>query len=1325
MKKTKLLILALGMSFLGTTILQAQDDSPQNPYVVFHEDFEDATNTADQALPAGWTNIASPDNPEDQWLAGQLTYEDQVFLGSSGQYYMYILGGSAPHDAWAFSPKITLEAGKEYAFRMNLIMMGYGDNITVAEIPDEMEIMIGDAPEAESMQLIVNASGTGSTSWNTYSLNQTFMPETSGDYYLGFHAISAAYAAGILIDDIYVYENAAPVLSHAGSMDFGSVVDLAPAITQSYLISNQGHGDALSLELIDASHEIQVEGLPMGIAAGQSDSLAIRFDATRPGDYQGYFVFSSNDPFHSDSVYDTVWVTAQVEAGKVSGYWYEDFESGGPEAWVFSAGAVNAADGGIDNSRSLYATTDAGQSSVTTHCIELGVAPYFRFWYRLDWAMMASMMGATGPVTSDIPIIKIEGSEDFGTTWEEVWIMEPGGENEHVESEDFQEISIDLSDYAGKALMFRLTVLPETYDMFSLFTANIDNMSIGTQHDNDLKADILSGPASIAPQTDTALYLRIENMGKNAQSGYTVQLWDNIQKNMIAAIPGSSIAANESHSLRLSWNSGNSGTRALYAKVILDNDQDTGNNLSNVLPIAVEYVEDTAIRIQGDSTLYSSNFPIDFYASECVIQSLYYANEINYISTEIHSMAYTYQFAQDYLSENFSVYIGETLKNDFSDGRFIDTSEMTKVFEGQVFFPAGTGNFVIPFSEPYRYHGGNLVVCMIKIGNEFVLGKNFLCSYGDTYRTLSNAATWGGSLDPGNLPTEGNDIKSVYPNLLLNMHPSPTGVLQGKVSDPNGPVSDVVITIAGTALQTLSDGQGKYNFSSIAEGTYALRAEKHGYFSTMTDTNVVIEAGKATVKDLSLTNIPTYTVSGTITHSQSGYPVPHTYVRMRGYDNYSTYTDQEGKYEFPEVYGDSGFVYHISATNYLYKPAGDSLTMKGKDAVFDMELSEKTLPVADVQAQRKSEAKQVDIHWNRPLPEFRYDDGIMTDNLGFPEGMYNYYFAAVFPHKAILHEAAWYTSSEGAMQTEVNIAVFPLDQYGKPATEPLYTAKAPNTPDSWSTYEFPEPIEVEGFALAVSCDAGFLGIGTTEPSEQYPFEAGTNYYNGYSLGMINWTDMWDFQHTHLMIRAVGEDLGIIKYDEPNSQDTEKAANQTEPLARPAKGSGSERPALSSPTYKSMVAKDSPVGNYSVYRLTEGLQQEDWALVGITQDTCLSDKDVYNMEEGTYQWAVVANYKSGESSARLSNPLLIRNVDNEAESTTQGIRLYPNPFSNKVYLNYASAIRSIRIVNMLGQTMTQIDKPASSVNTESLPSGLYFWLIETQDGELRTFKMVKE
>ena len=131
------------------------------------------------------------------------------------------------------------------------------------------------------------------------------------------------------------------------------------------------------------------------------------------------------------------------------------------------------------------------------------------------------------------------------------------------------------------------------------------------------------------------------------------------------------------------------------------------------------------------------------------------------------------------------------------------------------------------------------------------------------------------------------------------------------------------------------------------------------------------------------------------------------------------------------------------------------------------------------------------------------------------------------------------------------------------------------------------------------------------------------------------------------------------------------------------------------------------------------------MVGITQDTCLSDKDVYNMEEGTYQWAVVANYKSGESSARLSNPLLIRNVDNEAESTTQGIRLYPNPFSNKVYLNYASAIRSIRIVNMLGQTMTQIDKPASSVNTESLPSGLYFWLIETQDGELRTFKMVKE
>ena len=1321
MQKIKLLILALGMSFLGSTCLQAQDDSPQNEHIVFHEDFETASNLAPFPLPEGWTETATPDNPQDRWQAGQITEGDQTLAGSSGQYYMYITYSTSDHDAWAFSPAMNLEAGKEYAVRLSLILLGNGDGSTSAGIREELDIFFGGSQSANDMTFpLTNVSGYGSAQWGTYSVEKTFTPEASGVYHLGFHTTSPAYTRGIMIDDLYVYETSVPTLSCEPFMDFGTFLDIAPAIELPFLIQNTGKAD-LQVNLSASSPEITLSGLPLSITPDDTDTVSVTLDARTPGSYNGFFVLESNDPFLT---HDTIRVSAQVDKSRLSSFHFEDFESGGPEGWTFAIGSTNVSDGGIDGSRCFYGNSfSESGAQVSTHCIEMGEQPEISFYYLLEWGAIARMFGATGLVPADIPTLEIEASTDFGLSWERAWIMEPGGKNEHVKSEDYQLIAINFPQYANQTVMFRFTFTSS--DPMQDIDAYMDNMSFGTQYENDLAINVLSGPAFITPGTDTAFHVQISNRGKNAQASYNVKLFDYMSGSNISEVPGIEVASGATATMSIPWKSGSSGTNRFYAEIDLENDQDSSNNRSNTLNVAITYPDDIQIAV-GDSNITSSGLPINFYVDECVTQSIYYANEIATTAGIIHSISYDYIFDASYLSENFSVYVGETLKEDFSDMTFIDTASLTKVFEGSVQFPGGKGTFAVPFQTPYKYHGGNFVVCIIKLGQEFVLGKSFLVSKDDhgAARSLSCHSYTEGTLDPAQLPQGTPSIW--YPNIKINIALDPNGSLQGRVSDVSGPVCDARVQVAGTALNTYTDEDGLYSFPTIAEGIYAIEVSKHGYATATPPADITITAGQSSTKDIMIERLPTFSVSGQIRHAVNGSGIERTYVSLSGYDEFSTYTDKEGKYLFTGVCGDSGFIYKIHVNNYLYEPVRDSIRVENANVNKDFDLEEKTLAVSEVSASRRDAEKQVDLHWRSPLPEFRYDNGDIADVLGFAGGTATELFGNAYPNKAILHELSWYISSEAARNEKVNVYIFALDSTGYPSSKILYQAlDVPNTCDAWTTYQLPAPIEADGFCIALSC-TGYLSIGVTTPDYQYPLEPGMSFYNSNPYA-IQFTDMTEFAPYVLMIRAIGEDLGTIEYPQTSNLKTDKnspASQQVYPAVTPIADKGTVRP-QPAPTYKSMVAKNSPVESYTVYRLAEGQPQEDWALVGITQDTCLSDKDVFSLEEGTYQWAVVANYKSGESSARLSNSLLIRNVANEAESAAQGIRLYPNPFSNEVCLNDASAIRSIRIVNMLGQTMTRIDKPASSVNTECLPSGLYFWLIETQDGELRTFKMIKD
>jgi hypothetical protein len=189
--------------------------------------------------------------------------------------------------------------------------------------------------------------------------------------------------------------------------------------------------------------------------------------------------------------------------------------------------------------------------------------------------------------------------------------------------------------------------------------------------------------------------------------------------------------------------------------------------------------------------------------------------------------------------------------------------------------------------------------------------------------------------------------------------------------------------------------------------------------------------------------------------------------------------------------------------------------------------------------------------WNQAQPhhEFRYDDGVLSQQIGFPQGNINSLLGAVHHYNAVIHEISWHLTDEGGPHHVVKVWVLGLDQNGLPdRNNILYEAENVNTIDfEWSTHIPAQPIEApDGFFLALSY-SGFLGLGVDDgEGEPWEFVPGTQF------GIFNITDPssnftdianWDFSN-NFMLRAYGENLGTIEY---KNHFAEKSANGPAPV----------------------------------------------------------------------------------------------------------------------------------------------------------------------------------
>ena len=112
----------------------------------------------------------------------------------------------------------------------------------------------------------------------------------------------------------------------------------------------------------------------------------------------------------------------------------------------------------------------------------------------------------------------------------------------------------------------------------------------------------------------------------------------------------------------------------------------------------------------------------------------------------------------------------------------------------------------------------------------------------------------------------------------------------------------------------------------------------------------------------------------------------------------------------------------------------------------------------------------------------------------------------------------------------------------------------------------------------------------------------------------------------------------------------------------------------------------------------------------------------NVEHKIYRYCIEALYEDGCTSG-----LYCIECSNLVEINKNQIKsiLYPNPFKNEIIVSSEYSVKSIEIFNTVGQKVDTYTFDGKSISTNKLENGIYFVVIESNNGEKVVNKMVKK
>lgn len=1154
--------------------------------------------------PAGWTQQQFAG--EQSWTKG---INPVMMIGSGAAYAMI----SQASTTALISPAVDIPSGVQARLTFQTKFM-YPD------LTAKYEVWISNttSDDAGAFTVLKSLQGDDEISGSEWKEISVILPDecSGGSVYVAF--VTSCTAAGFYawaVDEVELAEvTDNPVFRGDETLDIGAVYNNLPFPTvKGYAVANRG-GSALQITSVSSATDgLSISNLPLSIAPGSTDTLDVTLDATSlpTGAYAGDFTLATNDP---DRPQVTINMTAEVHEAVISDYVDESFDASMqlPDSWT-----VNPASGayafavksgrGISGSNCLTVEVyNASQTaSVKTAYVDMGAAPRLAFSYKLtDW----TFSGTGTPTSADKVSMSVNISCDGGATWDEVHAMPAG---QHTPSADFASVEIPLDNYADGICMVEIEFQQAATG--ADFYVDIDNVSVGTPPDIDLAAVSLAGNAIPTVGVTSAYTARVRNAGLKTVQEYSVALLDGtgIQ---VATKQGKDIAPGETQEIAFDYTQGNTGAAELYFRIDATGDKRPANNESNHLQLTVQPEWITPVAIGDGAALIDA--PVNFSQAESLAQTLYLPNEIGTDGGTITGLVYKTRMTASHAGEAIKVWMGETDKTDYADYQRVSPDSLTLVFDGTVDFNSTDGGEVIvSLDTPFEYGGRTLVIYTYRPRSAAYSSEDLFYGTETTgYRTFSTGYlfTQVDPMDPYVAMTPYYHVPDV--TLLTDL--TATGSLVCTVTDGSSSVADAEVRLMDGNLTTTTDDEGRFEFPHLTSGSHKIEISKYGHLATTIEANIT--AGQTTRLNATLPLVVGYPVTGRITGSDTdGNGIPGAIVALRGYEDYSVVTDSKGDFAFPDVY-EGEYQILVSAAGYDTYSAEVAVS---EAVVKDIEVVATPFPVAEVMTEVTD--GEVTVTWDAPeaVTQFRYDSGTPDSQTGFGGGTSYGVFGSAHHVGATLTGVSWYLSDWGGLQEAVNLFVFALDGDGRPTSEMLFEATGVATGvNCWNSYEFPAPVEAPtGFYVAIGRESGYLSLGVSEPTGDYPFVAGTQFYSGdYRTGTFiaaeeTATDGTEGQMVNYMIRAEGISHGeIIAPDWPASM---------------------TQPRVPSPA------------SYTVRRLVDGTDESQWVEVASGTTQCQVSDDWHSLADGeTYRYAVTATYPAGNTSEAMLSEALPKGME---------------------------------------------------------------------------------
>ncbi|MFN3554708.1 MAG: carboxypeptidase regulatory-like domain-containing protein [Bacteroidales bacterium] len=888
-------------------------------------------------------------------------------------------------------------------------------------------------------------------------------------------------------------------------------------------------------------------------------------------------------------------------------------------------------------------------------------------------------------------IIGVDFTADNGNTWHMLWEKVIGTNNIVADEYEFfftvphgvEQIHIAFR-FQGNTYMINQWV--------------IDDILLSPVQSNDLKAVAVSG-SLITPQGEENLFtIEVLNAGSGTQFDYTVKLVKEGGE-VIASMAGTSLAFAQKAFFTLPWipEEEELGSTFVYGVVDFALDENPDNNTTPDFKVIVMPEGTLPIEIGTDSN--TLNFlPYSFGSNYSLTQTLYYPGELVLSMGNITGILYTNEFNETVNDVPVMIWLGETTEADLSES-WADPGSFDLVFQGLVDFPAGINKIYIPFDNPYFYNGDNLLVHSYKSYGDASYLKNFFASI-DPSRSRSRVSESMDMLNPMQIPEFGFYTTS-FPNVQMLFSTEGMGGLQGTVSSTGGPVQGVEVQVLGTNARAITLADGSFSIPWLMAGSYNLRFSKLGYYDFVLE-NVIIQVGMSSQVEATIEAIPTVSVSGKITGSDMPtVGLSGAKINLRGYQNYSVETDQQGDFVINGVYIESSYDINILVLGYNRYTASVEVGTSDVD-LQTIVLMEVALAVGDVYAEETDQGAMV--WWEQPG-----EDLLMLSYYDDSSGEY----------------ASYYQSDEKVYGTVFDLVEYPdaklsfIDfhhlSWGMPADHYPYLVHIVD----WETFEIlttAGPFHtkvIDDWELQVGLGdfsvAGYEKVGVLiQPQGNNPWDAypcvsvdthGPNglsvtaYLNDLPNCQVNDQYMGDFL-INLWIKTSYSKEGLLK-----------VANTNIFTEKPGSASGS-------PENKAFA-------HYRVYRLMEG--QEDvmgsWVQVSNhVTDTLYLDTQWLTLTQGHWRYAVIAEYTNENLSVpKFSNslfkPLFISPV------AKQNVKVFPIPAQDWLSVWSDDLILEVNLVDIAGKQVYRREAGNTQLNipTGDIAPGFYFLRVYTLNG----------